>query len=258
MNTIEDSSFQQKVSPVQNRNLLWVTLLTLAMGMVESAVVIYLRELYYPGGFKFPVQPTSTTVAITEVIREIATMIMLLAIGMLAGKSKTGRFAWFIYSFAIWDISYYLFLYLIIGWPLNLSEWDILFLIPIIWTGPVWAPLLLSALMIVLALSILYFFNQRQTAVLKMREWVFLIGGAIVVIISFCKDYYQFVTSQHPNISNTQLFFSKEAIAYSAQYIPDRFDVKLFILGCILISTAMGIYIFRNWKLLRKIRLEVN
>jgi hypothetical protein len=77
------------------------------MGMVESAVVIYLRELYYPGGFKFPVQPTSTTVAITEVIREIATMIMLLAIGMLAGKSKTGRFAWFIYSFAIWDISYY-------------------------------------------------------------------------------------------------------------------------------------------------------
>jgi len=167
-----------------NRNLLWITILTAAMGMVESAVVVYLRELYYPEGFRFPVKLTSTTVAITEVIRELATMIMLLAIGNLAGKSKHERFAWFIYSFAIWDLSYYLFLYLIIGWPLSLSEWDILFLIPVIWVGPVWAPLLLSALMILLALCILYFSNQGKNAVLKMREWILLITGALIVIIA--------------------------------------------------------------------------
>ncbi len=246
MNNIQDNRVQKKVNLLINKNLLWVTLLTLAMGMVESAVVIYLRELYYPQGFKFPVQLTSTTVAITEVIRELATMIMLLAIGILAGKTKTGRFAWFIYSFAVWDISYYLFLYLIIGWPVSLSEWDILFLIPLIWVGPVWAPLLLSALMILLALCILYFSNQSQNVNLKMREWVLLIAGAIVVIISFCKDYYQFITSHHPNIPNTQLFFSKEAIAYSAQYIPDRFDVKLFLFGCILILAGIGMYWKRN------------
>jgi hypothetical protein len=252
MNTIGDNRLQQKVNPLLNRNLLWITLLTLAMGMVESAVVIYLRELYYPGGFKFPVQLTSTTVAITEVIRELATMIMLLAIGMLAGKSKTGRFAWFIYSFAVWDISYYLFLYLIIGWPLSLSEWDILFLIPLIWVGPVWAPLLLSALMILLALCILYFPNQRQSAILKMREWILLIAGALIVILSFCKDYYLFVTSHHPNIPNTQLFFSKEAMTYSAQYIPGRFDVKLFLFGCILILAGIGIYVVQKLKSSRK------
>lgn len=234
-------------NPATKKNLLWITLLTLAMGMVESAVVIYLRELYYPAGFKFPVQLASTTVAITEVIRELATMIMLLAIGMLAGKSKTERFAWFIYSFAIWDISYYLFLYLIIGWPVSLSEWDILFLIPMLWVGPVWAPLLLSTLMIVLALCILYS-NQTQKVTLKMREWGLLIAGALIVIIAFCKDYYGFVTSHHPDVPFNQLFFSKGAATYSGEYIPVAFDVKLFLCGCILILAGIGMYWNRNWK----------
>ena len=252
MNSIQAKGVPKKVDPGIYKNLLWVTLLTLAMGMVESAVVIYLRELYYPGGFKFPVQLTSTSVAVTEVIRELATMIMLLAIGMLAGKSKTERFAWFIYSFAVWDISYYLFLYLIIGWPVSLSEWDILFLIPLIWVGPVWAPLLLSALMILLALLILYFSVHLRSARLKMKEWMLLIGGTLIVITAFCKDYYQFVTSHHPNIPNTQLFFSKEAMTYSSEYVPVGFDVKLFLFGCILILGGIGIYVVQKLKSSRK------
>lgn len=230
------------------KNLLWITLLTLAMGMLESAVVIYLRELYYPEGFKFPLRITSNTVAITELLRELSTMIMLLAIGVLAGKSKHERFAWFIYGFAIWDISYYLFLNLIIGWPLSLSDWDVLFLIPMIWAGPVWAPLLLSALMILLALCILYYSDQSHTAVLKMREWILLILGTLTIIIVFCKDYYQFVTSHHQNIPVTQLFFSKDAISYTAHYSPVRFDMTLFLLGYVLIFAGIGFYWNRNWK----------
>lgn len=237
-----------KISRLTKNNLIWITILTIAMGMVESSVVVYLRELYYPEGFKFPLRSTSNIVAITELLRELATMIMLLAIGVLAGKSKHERFAWFIYSFAIWDISYYLFLHLIINWPTSLCDWDVLFLLPVMWVAPVWAPLLLSALTILLALCILYFSSQNQSASLKMGEWILLIAGALIVIIAFCKDYYLFVTSHHPNIPNAQLFFSKDAITYATQYVPVSFDVKLFLFGCFVICVGIGIYGFRNWK----------
>ena len=92
------------------RQLALVTIFSVAMGMLESSVVIYLRELYYPEGFQFPVRATSYTVAVTELMRELATIVMLLSVGMIAGKNKQERFAWFIYSFAIWDICYYIFL----------------------------------------------------------------------------------------------------------------------------------------------------
>src|SRR5674476_343996 len=156
MNKTQENSFSEnKASHLISYNLLWVTLFSVAMGMLESSVVIYLRELYYPAGFQFPLKATSYIVAVTEIFRELATLIMLLGIGVLAGKNKHERFAWFIYSFAIWDIFYYLFLFLIINWPVSLLDWDVLFLLPVMWVGPVWSPVLLSLLMIILAQSIL-------------------------------------------------------------------------------------------------------
>jgi hypothetical protein len=229
-----------------NRKWFWITILTVAFGMVESAVVIYLRELYYPKGFQFPLQITSNLIAVTEVFREAATILMLAAIGMLAGKNPPERFAWFIYSFAIWDISYYLFLYLLTGWPVSLSEWDILFLIPIIWAGPVWAPLLLSVLMILLAFCIRFSSGQNLSAGIKLREWIFLFSGALIVIVAFCTDYFIFITSHHRNIAKTQLFFSKEAIGYAAQYVPGSFDRILFLFGSLLISIGIVLYAARN------------
>jgi len=156
MNKTQEISFSEnKPNLLLSSKLLWVTLFAVAMGMLESSVVIYLRELYYPAGFKFPLHATSYTVAVTELFRELSTLIMLLGIGMLAGKNKHERFAWFIYSFAIWDIFYYVFLYLLINWPVTLFDWDVLFLLPTMWVGPVWAPVFLSLLMILLALCIL-------------------------------------------------------------------------------------------------------
>jgi len=228
--------------------LIWVTLFSVAMAMLESSVVIYLRELYYPGGFRFPLQATSATIAVTEMLRELATLIMLLGIGMLVGKNKSGRFAWFIYTFAIWDLFYYVFLYLIIGWPLSLLDWDVLFLLPIMWTGPVWAPVLLSVLMIILALLILFFERHRHNSNLKTSEWILLIMGAITVIVAFCKDYYLFMVTHFSSIPATQLFFSEHSIGYSTQYVPVRFDVVLFLFGCVVISIGIGIYVFRNIK----------
>ncbi len=228
------------------RKLFWVTQFAIAMGIMESAVVIYLRELYYPEGFHFPIRATSTTIAFTELLRELATIFMLLGVGMLAGKNKQERFAWFIYSFAIWDIIYYIFLYLIIGWPTSLAEWDVLFLLPMIWVGPVWAPVFLSLLMILLAKCILHFSRKSKDSELKPIEWFVLTGGSLTVIIAFCKDYYQFMTSHHPMISMTQLFYSKQTITYTTQYIPGDFDVMTFILGCTVICVGIGMYIIRN------------
>jgi hypothetical protein len=225
--------------------LLWITLFSVAMGMMESSVVIYLREIYYPGGFQFPLKATSYTIAVTELFRELATLIMLLGIGMLAGKTKQTRFAWFIYSFAIWDIFYYVFLYLIIDWPLSLLDWDVLFLLPIMWVGPVWAPILLSLLMILLSTSILYYSRHSNSANLKSREWIILIAGAFIVIMAFCKDYYLYMTSHFSTISGTQLFISKHTFDYAAQYVPIKFDVALFLFGCVVICAGIGMYTIR-------------
>jgi len=246
--TYENSFSENKPNLLLSGKLLWVTLFAGAMGMLESSVVIYLRELYYPTGFQFPLKATSYTVAITEIFRELATLIMLLGIGVLAGKSKHERFAWFIYSFAIWDIFYYVFLYLIISWPVGLGDWDVLFLLPMMWVGPVWAPVILSLLMILLALSILHFSNHRNDASLKLTEWALLITGAIIVIIAFCKDFYLYMTTHFPTVPGDQLFFSKRTFEYAAQYIPSRFDLLLFLFGCVVICSGMGLYVIRNRK----------
>lgn len=231
--------------------LVLITMFSVAMGMLESSVVIYLRELYYPGGFQFPIRATSYTVAVTELIRELATMVMLFTIGIIAGKNRQERFAWFIYSFAIWDIFYYLFLYLIIGWPSSLMDWDILFLLPMMWTGPVWAPLLLSTLMIVLAFSILNFSNLHQNAHLKLQEWALLITGSIIVIIAFCKDFYITITTLCPFVPVSELFFSKHSGAYAAKYVPKSFDITVFTIGTGLIFAGVCIYVLRNRKELK-------
>lgn len=236
--------------------LIWVTLFSVAMAMLESAVVIYLRELYYPDGFQFPIRATTYTIAVTELFRELATLIMLLALGILTGRNKQERFAWFIFSFAIWDIFYYVFLYLIINWPLSLLDWDILFLLPMMWVGPVWAPLLLSLLMIILALCILYFSRLSHNASLKLREWIVLITGSITVIIAFCKDFYLFMTTHYPTIPRAQLFLSKQSIEYATKYVPVSFDVVLFLFGCVVICTGISIYAIRNMKEAKSKRCE--
>ena len=94
----------------QTKVLIWLTLFSIAMGFMETAIVVYLRELYYPKGFQFPLTVIPSNIALVEFLREAATLIMLIGIGIVAGKNKPQRFAFFIYCFAIWDIFYYVFL----------------------------------------------------------------------------------------------------------------------------------------------------
>ena len=75
------------------KTILYLTIFSIAMGYLESSVVVYLRKIYYPDGFKFPLIPVSPDIAITEFLREAATIIMLIGAGIMAGKNAVQRFA---------------------------------------------------------------------------------------------------------------------------------------------------------------------
>lgn len=176
---------------LRNR-LIWLVVFSIAMGFLEAAVVIYLRELYYPNGFVFPLVLMSDTNALVELLREAATIIMLLGLGMLAGRTYNERFAFFISSFAIWDIFYYVFLKLFLGWPDSFLTWDILFLIPVPWIGPVIDPIIISLTMILLAACLVYRDQQSTSIRIDKKEWSLLITGSLVVIGSWTWEYLQY------------------------------------------------------------------
>lgn len=132
------------------RRLLVVSGFAVAMAWVESAVVFYLRRLV---GRIEPHQPNPLPIAGaiggTELVREAATLVMLFTVGWLAGHAWRSRFGYFVAAFGIWDIFYYVFLIPLTGWPHSLLDWDILFLLPLPWWGPVLAPTMIAVLMIV-------------------------------------------------------------------------------------------------------------
>src|SRR5512145_1971612 len=130
-----------------------LVLFAVAMAFIEAAVVAYLRALI-GGGPLFPMKVLPSAILTVEVAREAATLIMLLCVAFLGVRGGVRRFGAFLLLFAVWDISYYLWLYLVIGWPAGVTDWDILFLIPLPWVGPVWSVLLLCAGM--LAFSIFF------------------------------------------------------------------------------------------------------
>lgn len=222
--------------------LIWITLFSVAMAFMESAVVVYIRELLYPEGFKFPLVTLDSTLAFTEIFREAATLVMLLGAGVIAGKTWSQKFAWFIYCFAIWDIFYYVFLLILISWPASLFEWDVLFLIPITWTGPVISPLIVCVLMISLAGVIIHFSSKGINTMILRAEWYLLISGAIILIIAFTWDYSRFIISHYSiselwNLPDNQPFFD-----LATQYIPEKFNWWIFSLGGIVISSTIVSY----------------
>jgi signal transduction histidine kinase len=213
------------------RTLLWVSLFAVAFAMIETAVVIYLRELFYPGGFDFPLQLISPGLAMVESIREIATMLLLVSIAAVAARKFMTGIAWFIYAFAIWDIFYYVFLYVFLGWPETLLTWDVLFLLHFTWVGPVIAPVINSLCMILLAVIIL---TYREHLKIKAWHWAGLFVGAIIIIIAYTEDYVIFMLSDFSifemlNVSNTD-----SVIAKAGNYVPQTFAWGLFFIGVVI------------------------
>ncbi len=131
------------------KRFLVVSVYAASMAWVESAVVVYLRVMI---GRVVPYQadplPISVGLGWIEIGREVATMLMLGTVGWLAGQTFRGRAGYALVAFGIWDIFYYIFLVPMSGWPASLLDWDVLFLIPLPWWGPVLAPVLISLLLI--------------------------------------------------------------------------------------------------------------
>lgn len=228
-----------------------IILFGITMGMFEAAVVIYLRELYYPGGFTFPLRLTSDIVAATELLREIASLFMIGTVAWLGGRGFTQRFAWFLIIFAIWDIFYYVFLKALIGWPASFMTWDILFLIPVHWTGPVAAPIITAVLMTVLGVLLLRFTAlRRQPALIARREWLLLGSGALVVFVSFIIDYTIYLFENFGRYSQPALKDTLNNL--SIHYVPGHFYWWIYIIGIVLIISSIIMYYQRNQQALHR------
>ena len=135
------------------------TIFAIAMAYLEAVIVVYLRLLYYPEGFSFLLKDIPQPVLFIEIGREAATIIMLWFVARLADPYFKIRFSFFLFSFAVWDIFYYIWLKVLLDWPASWLEWDILFLIPVPWIAPWLAPVIVSICFIVVALIIL---NRKE------------------------------------------------------------------------------------------------
>lgn len=225
------------------QNLLYLFIFATAMGFLEAIVVVYLREIYYPNGFDFPLTITSPRIFFAELSRELCTLIMLLSIALLVGQNSLQRFAYFLYGFAIWDLMYYLGLKIFLDWPSSLLTWDVLFLIPITWVGPVLAPIICSFTMIIYALIILYLQNKKPDAKLHCREWFFLFSGAALIFITFISDYLKIILThgflnEFFTVSKNELFLS-----LISTHVPTYFNWPLFVLGLIVIFFSLFLFI---------------
>jgi hypothetical protein len=199
---------------VVRSKLLWVALYAIAMAAVESAVVVYLRALH-PGDAPLTVllhEIPDRLIAI-EVAREAATLVMILAVTTLAGQSRWERFLYFCLAFGTWDIFYYVWLWVFIGWPPSLLTWDVLFLIPVPWLGPVIAPVIVS---ICLVGASIWLLGQRETPILSPLVWSFVLLGGSVVLLSFMIDYRYALARMDPPRFRWEIFGTGVGIAIAA------------------------------------------
>jgi hypothetical protein len=178
----------------ENQRWLWVAGFAGAMAWVEAAVVVYLRTMidriqpYQPNPL-----PISAGFGQVELVREAATLVMLVAAGWLAGRTRRGRLAYAVIAFGIWDILYYVFLKVITGWPASLLDWDVLFLLPLPWWGPVLAPVSIAALLI-LGGTLVSRFEAAQRPLWPGRTaWVLSLAGAALALYVFMADAIQAV-----------------------------------------------------------------
>jgi hypothetical protein len=170
------------------RNIAWVAVFGVAFAFVESSVVVYLRSLYYPGGFSFPLRIMSQQHLHVELAREAATIVMLVTAGILAGTKRWERFGYFLVGFGVWDIFYYVWLKVVLDWPSSFLEWDILFLIPVPWIGPVIAPVLISLSMIVFGVLMVARVASGKAFRPTFLSWLLSIGATVLVLYSFMMD----------------------------------------------------------------------
>lgn len=216
----------------------WLAVFAVAMGFLEGIVVIYLREIYYPAGFDFPLKLMPQELVRIEWIREIATLVMLATVGIIAGRNNLQRLLYFLFAFGVWDIVYYIALKLLIGWPASLLTWDILFLIPWSWLGPVLAPVISSVTMIFMALLIIGREEKGSRVKLQPLDWILIFSGAAIILYSYLVDVLKLIIESSMLASKSSATEYEQVITLILNYIPDNYNWLLFIIGELLIISA--------------------
>ena len=213
------------------RSLAALTLFGVSFGYVEAAVVVYLRAVYAPvreqvlaGTAHDEIFPLIVTerhraelapyehVIVTELGRELATLVMLAAVGLVLGGGLRRWFAGFMIAFGVWDIFYYVFLKLLLGWPASLWTWDILFLLPLPWVGPVLAPCLVAASMIAAGVVILWREERGRPIRFRGFHWAAILAGGLTIIVAFCWDWRHILAGGTPESFQWPLFLAGEAL----------------------------------------------
>jgi hypothetical protein len=133
-----------------------------------------------------------------ELAREAATLIMLAAVPLSYSRNHRQWIAGFMIGFGVWDLAFYATLKRTIGWPESLWTWDLLFLLPVPWSGPVLAPMLVSVSIIGAGLVILHRESIDRPIRIGPLDWLAILLGGLIVVISFCWDARAVLAGAYP------------------------------------------------------------
>ena len=212
------------------RVIVGLTLFSMAFGYVEADVVVYIRSIYtpmrahfYPGSANelFPLLtleqlrilgPEHLLHFKAELGREFATLFMLAGAAIAAARNLREWVAAFLVCFGIWDITFYLSLKLLLQWPASLLTWDILFLVPVPWTGPVITPVLVSLSMIGSGLIVLWREYHGYPVYITSFRWGLILLGGVLIVAAFMWDFRNTASGGSPHSFNWFLFLTGEAV----------------------------------------------
>jgi hypothetical protein len=209
------------------RIVLWLGAYAAAMAWIEAAVVVYLRRIHYPDNplAIFPLRAWPASELAVELVREAATIVMILAVALLSVPGRTRRTAAFLYVFGIWDLCYYLWLKVMIGWPVSWTEWDILFLIPWPWLAPWLTPALVALLFTLWGGGLL---GRKEETIVPRRSWLLAAAGLLLMLASFLEPF---------------LGIPGGFAAGAGSFVPSRFLWAAYLPGAALL--AAGLFIAR-------------
>lgn len=203
--------------------LIWLSIFAVAMAQVEAAVVVHLRSIYYLGypPRVFPLELLSLRDLAIELVREASTVAMILAIAFLSCRGFIRVFAAFVYVFGLWDIFYYVWLKLMIDWPVGWLEWDVLFLIPWPWVGPWPAPAAIALMFVLWGLKVLA--DRREYRATPMAAALFG-AGVLLALAAF--------------LAPTAALLPGGATAF-AGFVPEAFPWWLYGPGVVLMGAGL-------------------
>ncbi len=164
------------------RKFLWLSLFAVGFAYMESATVVYLRTISGRLMDIFPMEILDPHIGMIEIGRELVTLLILVMVAIIAENSFVRRFYVFLFVFGLWDIFYYFWLKVFIGWPRSLLDADILFLIPLPWIGPVIAPLLVA---FILCFSGGIAIVRNRNFSITTKDAVLFLSGSLILIFNF-------------------------------------------------------------------------